>query len=109
VVTGVTSGIGEALTDRLLTHGMTVIGVGRDKRPAAMFARTLLHLGVEAGKLLEVCARLAIWVGPIQAAEAAGHLQKAIRDYQEDGLGSLERWLPGIADRTTGTRHGRPA
>ena len=74
--------------------GMTVLCAQRAWGPAAMFAKTLLHLGEPRGKLLEAIARLAMWVGGIAAAEAAGHIQKAIADYEQRGAASLEAWFP---------------
>src|SRR5882724_4570896 len=65
--------------------GMTVLCAQRNYGPAAMFAKTLLHLGEPRDKLLEAIARLAMWVGGIAAAEAAAHIQKAIADYDQRG------------------------
>lgn len=74
--------------------GMTVLLATRAYAPACMFAKTLLHLGVPADKLLEAAARLAMWVGGVPAAEASAHLQRAIREFEKDGLSSLEAWFP---------------
>jgi len=74
--------------------GMTVLCALRNFGPAEMFAKTLLHLGVPPGKLLEATARLAMWVGAIAAADAAAHIQRAIGDYERRGLASLEAWFP---------------
>jgi alkylhydroperoxidase/carboxymuconolactone decarboxylase family protein YurZ len=74
--------------------GMTVLCAQRTWGPAAMFAKTLLHLGVPRAKLLEAIARLAMWVGGITAAEAAAHIQKAIGEYDRHGVASLEAWFP---------------
>ena len=74
--------------------GMVVLCALRNYGPAAMFAKTLIHLGVPRAKLLEAIARLAMWVGGIAAAEAAAHIQKAIGEYERDGLGSLAPWFP---------------
>ena len=82
--------------------GMAVLYAQRVYGPAGMFARTLLHLQVDPATVVEAVARLALWIGPVQAAEAAGHLSKAITDYQEHGLASLEAWLPGIGAEPTG-------
>jgi alkylhydroperoxidase/carboxymuconolactone decarboxylase family protein YurZ len=79
--------------------GMTVLCAQRNYGPAAMFAKTLLHLGVSRDKLLEVTARLAMWVGGIAAAEAAAHIQKAIGEYEQRGLASLDAWFPAAAER----------
>ena len=59
-----------------------------------LFAKTLLHLGVSPEKLLESVARLAMWVGGLPAADASFAIQKAIREYQQEGLGSLAVWFP---------------
>ena len=82
--------------------GMAVLYAQRAYGPAGMFARTLLHLQTDPEAVVEAVARLALWVGPVQAAEAAGHLAKAVAAYQQHGLASLEAWLPGIGARTTG-------
>ena len=74
--------------------GMTVLCAQRAWGPAAMFAKTLLHLGEPRGKLLEAVARLAMWIGGIAAAEAAVHIQRAIADYEQRGWASLESWFP---------------
>jgi hypothetical protein len=79
----------EANTSELSLHenyliGMCVLCAQRDYQTAALFAKTLLHLGMRKEKLLEACARLAMWVG----------VQKAIRDYEREGLGSLGVWFP---------------
>jgi GNAT superfamily N-acetyltransferase len=74
--------------------GMVVLCAQRSYAPAAMFAKTLRHLGVPRAKLLEAIARLAMWVGGIAAAEAAAHIQKAIGDYERHGLASLDAWFP---------------
>jgi alkylhydroperoxidase/carboxymuconolactone decarboxylase family protein YurZ len=78
--------------------GMTVLCAQRNWGPAAMFAKTLLHLGMPRAKLLEAIARLAMWVGGITAAEAAAHIQKAIGEYDRDGLASLDAWFPPAKD-----------
>jgi alkylhydroperoxidase/carboxymuconolactone decarboxylase family protein YurZ len=77
--------------------GMVVLCAQRSYAPAAMFAKTLLHLGAPPAKLLEAIARLAMWVGGIAAAEAAAHIQKAIGEYQRLGLASLDAWFPATA------------
>jgi hypothetical protein len=74
--------------------GMVVLAALRAYAPAGMFAKTLLHLGTSREKLSEAIARLGLWVGPIAAAEAAAHLQKAMSEYQRDGLASLAAWFP---------------
>jgi hypothetical protein len=74
--------------------GMVVLCAQRAYAPAAMFAKTLLHLGVPREKLLEATARLAMWSGGLLAAEAAAHMQKAIREYEQHGVDALEAWFP---------------
>jgi hypothetical protein len=78
--------------------GMVVLCAQRNFGPAAMFAKTLIHLGVPRAKLLEATARLAMWVGGIAAAEAAAHIQKAIGEYEQRGLASLDAWFPPAAE-----------
>jgi alkylhydroperoxidase/carboxymuconolactone decarboxylase family protein YurZ len=78
--------------------GMVVLCAQRNFGPAAMFAKTLLHLGVSRDKLLAATARLAMWIGGIAAAEAAGHIQKAIGDYEQRGQASLDAWFPPAAE-----------
>ena len=78
--------------------GMGVLLAQRDYQAAGLFAKTLLHLGVRKQKLLEACARLAMWVGGLPAVDATFAIQKAIREYEQEGLGSLSVWFP--AERT---------
>lgn len=61
---------------------------------AAMFAKTLLHLGTPKEKLLETGARLSMWIGGLPAVEASFRIQRAIAEYERDGLGSLAVWFP---------------
>jgi alkylhydroperoxidase/carboxymuconolactone decarboxylase family protein YurZ len=74
--------------------GMVVLCALRNYGPAAMFAKTLVHLGVARERLLEATARLAMCVGGIAAAEAAAHVQKAIREYEQHGIDALAAWFP---------------
>jgi alkylhydroperoxidase/carboxymuconolactone decarboxylase family protein YurZ len=74
--------------------GMTVLCAQRAYAPATMFAKTLVHLGVPREKILEAIARLSMWCGGIAAAEAAAHIQKAIREYEKEGLASMAAWFP---------------
>jgi hypothetical protein len=74
--------------------GMCVLCSQRDYLAASLFAKTLLHLGVTKEKLLESVARLAMWVGGLPAADASFAIQKAIREYEQEGLGSLAVWFP---------------
>ncbi len=74
--------------------GVCVLAALRSYGPAGMFAKTLRHRGVPRAKILEAVGRLAMWIGPIPAAEAAGHVQKALADYDERGEASLAAWFP---------------
>lgn len=89
----------EADTSELSLHenyliGMSVLLSQRDHLTAALFAKTLLHLGMRKEKLLEACARLAMWIGGLPAVEATFVIQKAIREYEKEGLASLGVWFP---------------
>lgn len=74
--------------------GMCVLCSQRDYTAAALFAKTLLHLGVSKQKLLEATARLAMWIGGLPAVDASFAIQKAVREYEKDGLASLGVWFP---------------
>jgi hypothetical protein len=74
--------------------GMAVLLALRSHGPAAMFAKTLRHLGVPREKILETAARLSMWIGAIPAAEAVGVVQKAVDDWDRRGPASLESWFP---------------
>jgi alkylhydroperoxidase/carboxymuconolactone decarboxylase family protein YurZ len=82
-----------SLTENYLI-GVAVLSATKDYGTAAMFAKTLMHLGVPRAKILEALARLAMWVGGLHAAEASLHIQKAIREYETNGLASLNPWFP---------------
>src|SRR5260370_41126612 len=82
--------------------GMTVLCALRNYGPAAMFAKTLAHLGVPRAKLLEAVARLAMWVGGIAAADAAAHIQQASGEYGRDGLAPPAARLPADPARCAG-------
>jgi alkylhydroperoxidase/carboxymuconolactone decarboxylase family protein YurZ len=89
----------EADTSELSLHenyliGMSVLLAQRDHISASMFAKTLLHLGMRKQKLLEACARLTMWMGGLPAVEATFVIQKAIREYEKEGLASLGVWFP---------------
>jgi alkylhydroperoxidase/carboxymuconolactone decarboxylase family protein YurZ len=89
----------EADTSRLSLEenyliGMCVLAAQRDYQAAGLFAKTLLHLGVSKEKLLEATARLAMWVGGLPAVDASFAIQKAVREYESEGLGSLGVWFP---------------
>jgi hypothetical protein len=89
----------EADTSRLSLEenyliGMCVLFSQRDYPAASLFAKTLLHLGTPKEKLLEAGARLAMWMGGLPAVDASFALQKAIREYEKEGLASLGVWFP---------------
>ena len=79
--------------------GVAVLCATRNYGTAAMFAKTLMHLRVPQEKILEALARLAMWVGGLHAAEASFHIQKAVREYQTQGLASMDAWFPEVKDR----------
>lgn len=94
----------EADTSELSLHenyliGMSVLLAQRDHQTASLFAKTLLHLGMRKEKLLEACARLSMWIGGLPAVEASFVVQKAVREYEKDGLASLGVWFPGEPTR----------
>src|SRR6478735_5175352 len=74
--------------------GMCVLCASKHYATAGMFAKTLLHLGVNKEKLLEAVARLSMWIGGLPAVEAGFRVQRAIAEYERDGLGSLAVWFP---------------
>jgi hypothetical protein len=74
--------------------GMCVLSALGRNETAAMFAKTLLHLGTPKEKLLEAVARLSMWIGGLPAVDTTFRIQRAISDYEREGLGSLAAWLP---------------
>lgn len=74
--------------------GLGVLCATRAFGTAAMFAKTLRHLGVEQRAILEVVARLGTFAGPVVAAEAAQHVGRAIDEYEREGLASMRAWFP---------------
>jgi alkylhydroperoxidase/carboxymuconolactone decarboxylase family protein YurZ len=74
--------------------GLAVLSALGRHETAAMFAKTLLHLGTPKEKLLEAVARLSMWIGGLPAVEAMFRIQRAVVEYERDGLGSLAAWLP---------------
>lgn len=74
--------------------GMCVLCSQRDYSAAGLFAKTLLHLGVPKEKLLAAVARLSMWSGGLPAVDASFAIQKAIREYEQEGLGALAVWFP---------------
>jgi hypothetical protein len=76
--------------------GLCVLCATKNHGPAAMFAKTLRHLGVTRAKIAEAVARLSVWIGPVPAAEAMGHVGKALDDYDQSGVASMKAWFPGF-------------
>jgi alkylhydroperoxidase/carboxymuconolactone decarboxylase family protein YurZ len=74
--------------------GLAVLAALGRHDTATMFAKTLLHLGTPQEKLLETVARLSMWIGGLPAVEATFRVQRAIKEYEREGLGSLAVWLP---------------
>ena len=74
--------------------GVCVLAALRNYGPAGMFAKTLRHRGVSRERILEAVGRLAMWIGPVPAAEAAGHIQKALAEYDAKGEAALAAWFP---------------
>ena len=74
--------------------GMCVLCATRSFGPAAMFAKTLMHLGTKRERILAAVARLSMWTGGIPAAEATGYIERAIREYEKLGIASLDAWFP---------------
>ncbi len=74
--------------------GMCVLLATKSFGPAAMFAKTLRHRGVSREKILEAVARLSMWIGGVPTAEAAGYIQRALREWDEHGLASMKGWFP---------------
>ena len=74
--------------------GMCVLLSQRDYTAASLFAKTLIHLGERKEKLLEATGRLAMWIGGLPAVDASFAIQKAIREYEKEGLASLGVWFP---------------
>jgi len=89
----------EADTSQLSLEENYLIGLcvlcaqGRDAT-AAMFAKTLLALGVSKLKILEAVARLSMWIGGLPAVEASFLIQKAIREYEADPKAAVRAWFP---------------
>lgn len=74
--------------------GMCVLCAGGQFDTAAMFAKTLLHIGTSKHKVLEAVGRLGMWIGGLPAAEAAFKIQRAVTEYERDPIGSLCVWFP---------------
>jgi hypothetical protein len=74
--------------------GMCVLCAAQQLETASLFAKTLLHLGTPKQRILEAVGRLSMWVGGLPTATAAFAIQRAIREYERDGLASLSVWFP---------------
>lgn len=74
--------------------GMCVLGALRSYGTAAMFAKVLLHLGSSREKILEAVGRLSMWIGPLAATEVTFVIQRAIKEYDSEGLAALDPWFP---------------
>jgi hypothetical protein len=74
--------------------GMCVLFATKNHGTASMFAKVLLHLGTPKRKIIDAVTRMSMWIGGLPAAEVAFHVQRAIREYEADGLGSLGAWFP---------------
>jgi hypothetical protein len=74
--------------------GLCVLCAQGQTATAAMFAKTLLALGVSKLKILEAVARLSMWIGGLPAVEATFAIQKAIREYEIDPTAALAVWFP---------------
>jgi hypothetical protein len=79
--------------------GLAVLAALGRHDTAAMFAKTLLHLGTPKAKVLEAVARLSMWIGGLPAVEASLRVQRAIAEYEREGLASLGVWLPEGGER----------
>lgn len=82
-----------SLEENYLLGACTLCAVGQ-LETAALFVKTLLHLGTPRQRILEAVGRLSMWVGGLPAATAAFAMQRAIREYERDGLASLAVWFP---------------
>jgi hypothetical protein len=74
--------------------GMSVLLASKSYGTAALFAKTLLVLGTPREKIVEATARLSMWIGGIPAVEASFVVEKAIREFEAEGLASLSVWFP---------------
>lgn len=74
--------------------GVAVLCAVRSYGTAAMFAKTLRHLGVPRERIIEVVGRLALWVGGVVAAEAMIVIQRALDEWESRGVASLDSWFP---------------
>lgn len=76
--------------------GMAVLSATGHLPTAVMFAKVLRHLGVSRSKILEVAGRLGMWIGGLPAAEVSFAVQRALNEYEAQGLQSLEVWFPPL-------------
>jgi hypothetical protein len=76
--------------------GVCVLCTAQQFDTAAMFTKTLLHLGTPKQKILEAVGRLHMWVGGLAAAQASFLVQRAIREYERTGLDSMAVWFPPL-------------
>ena len=74
--------------------GVCVLCATKSYGPAGMFAKTLLHLGVPKQRIFAAVSRLEMWIGGVPAAEALGHVARAVREYEAEGLASMKAWFP---------------
>lgn len=74
--------------------GLVVLLTQRSFGTAAMFAKTLAHLGTPKEKILTAVARLSMYVGGLHTAEASACVQRALSEYESRGAQSLEAWFP---------------
>jgi hypothetical protein len=74
--------------------GLVTLCALRSYDTAAMFAKTLRHLGTSRARVLEAVSRTAMWAGPIPATEAALRIQRALDEYDLRGAASLDAWFP---------------
>jgi hypothetical protein len=85
--------------------GMSVLAALRSYGTAAMFAKVLLHLGSSRAKISAAVGRLSMWVGPLPSAEAALIVQRAMDEYEREGIGSLGAWFPDLEIATDSVTH----
>lgn len=82
-----------SLEENYLIGACVLSALGRHET-AAMFVKTLLYLGTPKEKLLEAVARLSMWIGGLPAVDTMFRVQRAVADYEREGLGSLAAWFP---------------
>lgn len=77
--------------------GVCVLCATKNYETAALFAKTLRHLGCPKEKILEAVGRLSMWIGGLPAADASFVIQRALREYEQKGVESLAVWFPKSA------------